>query len=152
MKRVLLLGMALLSLTMLIAGCEDTDHDTSPILPGQIAVLDVSFQPNPVAESATLDVFRYVATFLETNGVGVNMNYVRAETRRDDGTILSETDGDETWFRETFGTSYLPANGRLLANFRTETREGKRVNWVFKGVDDFGNSVETSEIIELIHN
>jgi len=132
-----------------LAGCE-TDVDTDPVLPGEMALLVISFSPDPVYESSNGE-FQFIVFIDEVNNVGATISLVELETLDEDGGILDEDDHDQDWVRRTFGSSYIEPYGRLVSRVTVQTYNGHRVNWILRGTDDRGNSFKYTQSVELIH-
>jgi hypothetical protein len=136
-------------LLLVFSGCE-AERETSPISPGQIAVLVISFQPSPVHETSHGD-FRYVVFVDEVNNVGATLTSIKLETLDEDGNVQDKDYKDQDWIRNTFGTTRIEPYGRLAASVELEAYGAHRESWVVRGVDDFGNYIEYSQSVELIH-
>lgn len=142
---VLLCGL-LLGLT----GC-DPEMRTNPILPGQISVFNVTFQPNPVYEGYN-STYRFTLFVDEVNGVGARIDSIKVEYIGDDGEVWRTENFDQLdVVYRLFGTSRIEAFGRLMASVQVEDCYFcERQNWLIRANDDFGNHVEYSGTIEFI--
>lgn len=141
---ILLLG----CMMVVLIGCE-ADRETSPILPGQIAVLVVSFTPDPVYENSNNE-YRYTVFVDEVNNVGVTLTSVKLETMSEDGSTQDTDYKEQDWIRSTFGTTRIEPYGRLAANVTLEAYGAERERWVLRGVDDLGNYIDNSGSVELV--
>ena len=142
--RGLLLGCLLVGL----AGCE-AHRDVSPILPGEQAVLVISFSPSPVYESSD-GRFHFLVFVDEVNNVGARMSSVKLENLDADGTIVDTDRHDEAWIRQTFGNSYIEPFGRLIGSVELEVYNSTRETWWLRGTDDNGYSFDYQGSVELI--
>lgn len=141
----ILLGCLLLGL----AGCE-SHRDVSPILPGEQAVLVISFSPSPVYESSD-SRFHFLVFVDEVNNVGARMSSVKLENLDKDGNIIDTDRHDEAWIQRTFGTSYIEPFGRLIGSVELEAPyNSTRETWRLRGTDDNGHSFDYQGSVELI--
>ncbi len=58
---------------------------------------------------------------------------------------------DQDWIQQTFGTTRIEPYGRLATSVELEAYGADRESWVLRGVDDYGNYIEYSQSVELIH-
>lgn len=141
---VVLLGCMLLGI-----GCEP-DLTTSPILPGEQAVLEIKFTPNPVYEGYG-NKYRFTVRIDEIYGVGARIGSIKIEHVSEEGYVLETEKYGEYDVVRTFGTSRIEAYGRLMANVELEDcYECKLESWLVRADDDRGNHVEYSGTVELI--
>jgi hypothetical protein len=134
-----------------LTGC-DPEMITNPILPGEISVLTITFQPNPVYEWYN-DRYRFTVFIDEVNGVGANIDSIKVEYIGDDGEVWKTKNYDriDVQYR-LFGTSRIEAFGRLMASVQIEDCHFcERQNWHVRADDDNGNHVEYSATVELIN-
>lgn len=144
-----LLGIVLIVLLIGLTGCE-SERGTDPILPGEKAVLVVSFSPSPVYETST-GKFKYIIFIDEVNDTGATITSVKLETVDGDGNVTDTDRHNEAWVRSTFGTSYIEPMGRLIANIELKAAyESERETWWLRGTDDEDNSFEYQGSVELI--
>lgn len=142
---VVLLGCMLLGI-----GCEP-ELDTSPILPGEKAVLEITFSPSPIYEGYGNE-YRFTVFIDERNGVGAEISSIKIEYIDDLGNVF-ETDnyGESKVAQEFFGTSRIEAYGRLMTSVDGLECPGcARTSWLVRADDDKGNHVEYSGTVELI--
>jgi hypothetical protein len=133
-----------------IAGCEP-ELETSPILPGEIAVLVLTFDPSPVFEGYGNE-YRFTVRIDEVNGVGARITSIKIEYLDATGNV-SETDNynENKVIRDFFGTSRIEAYGRLMTSVdELECPGCARTSWLVRADDDKGNHVEYSGTVELI--
>lgn len=148
-QRKKLLGILFISLIIGLTGCE-SDRSTDPILPGEEAVLVVSFSPSPVYENSDGD-FEYIIFIDEVNDTGATITSVKLETIDGDGNVTDTDRHDEAWVRNTFGTSYIRPMGRLMASIELDAAYGsERETWWVRGTDDEDNTFEYQGSVELI--
>ncbi|GAK55441.1 hypothetical protein U27_02275 [Candidatus Vecturithrix granuli] len=144
-----LLGIVLIAFLIGLTGCE-SDRSTDPILPGEKAVLVISFSSNPVYETSS-GKFKYIIFIDEVNDTGATITSVKLETVDGEGNVTDTDRHDEAWVRRTFGTSYIRPMGRLMANIELNAAYGsERETWWLRGTDDEGNSFEYQGSVELI--
>jgi len=141
--------MILCAMALTLTGC-DPDMYTNPILPGQTAVLRITFDPNPVYEGYN-STYTFVVYIDELNGVGANIGSIKIEYIGDDGSVW-DTD---TWgyydIVRTFGTDRIEATGRLMAYIKVEDCYFcDRQNWLVRADDDRGSHVEYSNAIQFL--
>jgi hypothetical protein len=134
-----------------ITGC-DPEMSTNPILPGQISVLNITFQPNPVYEGYN-DRYRFTVFIDEVNGVGARIDSIKVEYIGEDGDVQKTENFDQIDITyRLFGTSRIEAFGRLMASVQIEDCSFcERQNWLVRADDDNGNHVEYSASVELIN-
>ena len=131
-----------------LAGCE-IDRQTSPILPGEVSVLTITFSPSPVYEGYG-NKFRFTVFIDEVNGVGARITSMKIESVDSEGNVIDTDNYDENKVIRTFGTSYIKAYGRLITNVEVECYGCTRESWLVRAEDDQGNHVEYSQSVELI--
>lgn len=142
-------GIVLILLLIALTGCE-SDRSTDPILPGEKAVLVISFSPSPVYETST-GKFKYIIFIDEVNDTGATITSIKLETVDGDGNVTDTDRHDETWVRNTFGTSYIRSMGRLMANIELNAAyDSVRETWWLRGTDNKGNSFDYQGSVELI--
>ena len=140
----------LLCCMLLGIGCEP-ELDTSPILPGEKAVLVITFSPSPVHEGYE-SKYRFTAFIDEVNGVGARITSIKIEYIDDLGNVF-ETDnyGESRVAQDFFGTSRIEAYGRLMTSVEGLECSGcARTSWLVRADDDRGNHIEYSGTVELI--
>ena len=148
-KKILLLAVILSGYLMLMAGCEP-DLNTTPVLPGEIAVLVITFNPDPVYEGYG-NKYRFTVIIEEVNGVGARINSIKIEHVDSSGYVLTTESYDEYDVVQTFGTSQIEAYGRLMANVELEDCYNCALeSWLVRANDDRGNHVEYSGTVELV--
>jgi hypothetical protein len=134
----------------LLVSCEDTERTTTPILPGEIAVLAIEFTPERVQQSYG-DTYYFTVTIREVNGLGARLTSAKIERLDSSGTVYEKDDYGERWIaEETFGTSYLPAYSELRTSVSSKCYNCASEHWLIRGVDDKGNYVETSGVVEFL--
>ena len=139
----------MISCLFLLAGC-DTEEDTNPILPGQVAVLTIEFSPQTVYQGYS-DTFEYTIIVTEISGVGAWVTSAKAEVLDKNGDVLDTFNYDEDKIREdVFGTSYIEPNGKLFSQRKLECTSCVRENWRLRIEDDFGNRRDYTGTVELI--
>jgi len=139
----------LLSLVFGLVSCESS-RDVSPIEPDEITLLIITFQPSPVTESSD-GKYHFVVIVDEMNNVGATITSVKLESLDDDGDVVDVDRHNEEWVRDTFGSSYIKAYGRLAGSVVLKAASNSsRENWILRGTDDEGNSFEYSQSVELI--
>jgi len=134
---------------LLLTGCEEDDRDTSPILPGQVAVLQVTINPDPVYQGYE-DKYRYTVTVDETNGVGATITSMKIERIDGDGTSFDIDNYDEDDVANTFGSSYIPEYGQLATYVVHECYQCQYERWLLRYEDDFGNEREISATVTMM--
>lgn len=137
--------LSVLSLT----GCEDDDRDASPILPGQVAVLQITVDPDPVYQGYE-DKYRYTVTVDETNGVGATITSMKIERIDGNGTSFDSDNYDEEEVAEMFGTSYISPYGRLATYVTHECYQCEYERWLLRYEDDLGNEREKSATVTMM--
>ncbi|PID58859.1 hypothetical protein CSB45_02345 [candidate division KSB3 bacterium] len=140
----------LFCVVFLLFSCGDTERTTTPILPGEIAVLAIQFTPETVYQSYG-NTYYYTVTFGEINGVGVSLRSAKIETLDSEGSVLEKDDYDERWLAETFGTSYLSPYSEVRTSVSTVCSACTSEHWLIRGIDEQGNHVETSGVVTLIN-
>ncbi|MBD3309366.1 hypothetical protein GF339_23415 [candidate division KSB3 bacterium] len=148
LKHVRLLLLVFSLLMVGLTGCE-TDRETSPILPGETAVLVLNFVPSPVYESYGNE-YRFTVFIDEVNGVGATITSMKVESIDSEGNVIDTDNYDENRVVDTFGTSYIQAYGRLITSVEVECFGCARESWLVRAEDDEGNHVEYSQSVELI--
>ncbi|MDY0094336.1 MAG: hypothetical protein RBT80_16710 [Candidatus Vecturithrix sp.] len=145
-----LFGIVLMALLIMgLTGCE-SERNTDPILPGEKAILVISFSPDPVYETST-GKFKYIIFIDEVNDTGATITSIKLETIDENGNVTDTDRHNENWVRNTFGTSYIEPMGRLMANIELNAAYGSaRETWWLRGRDDEDNSFEFQGSIELI--
>jgi len=133
----------------LLVSCEDTERTTTPILPGEIAVLAIEFTPDIVYQSYN-DTYYFTVTAREVNGLGARLTSAKIERLDGDGNVFEKNDYDERWLVESFGTSYLASYSELRTSVSSKCYSCTSEHWLIRGTDDKGNYVETSGIVEFI--
>jgi hypothetical protein len=147
LSRILTVSLCCLLLSM--TGCE-SDLDTSPILPGETSVLQITFAPSPVYEGYGNE-YRFTVFIDEVNGVGARIGSIKIEHVSVEGSVLETVKYDEYDVVRTFGTSRIEAFGRLMTSVELEDCYGcTRESWLVRADDDRGNYVEYSQSVELI--
>jgi hypothetical protein len=139
----------LFSLAFLLVSCEDTERTTTPILPGEIAVLEIEFTPETVYQSYG-NTYYFTVTIREKNGLGVTLISAKIETLDSDGNVIEKDDYDQRWLADTFGTSYLPSYSELRSSVSSTCTRCASEHWLIRGTDDKGNYVETSKVVEFV--
>ena len=134
---------------LFLTGCEEDDRDTSPIMPGQVAVLQVTIDPDPVYQGYG-DTYRYTVTIDETNGVGATITSMKLERIDSEGTSFDADDYDEGDVAETFGSSYIAPYGRLATYVTHECYQCEYERWLMRYEDDLGNEREKSATVTMI--
>jgi hypothetical protein len=135
-------------LALMLAGC-DPDMYTNPILPGQSAVLDISFDPNPVYEGYS-NTYTFRVVIDEINGVGAELTSIKIEYIGDDGSVWETDNWDYYDIVRSFGTNRIEAMGRLMARVKVEDcYYCEQQNWLIRAEDDLGNHVEGSDLIQF---
>lgn len=133
---------------VVLASCE-AERETSPIFPGEVSVLVISFYPSPVHENSNGE-YRYTVFVDEVNNVGATLTSIKLETLDEDGNVLDKDYKDQDWIRRTFGSTHIDPYGRLASKVELEAFGAHRESWVLRGVDDLGNYIEYSQSVELI--
>jgi len=135
---------------VLVVGCEP-ELETSPILPGETAVLVITFSPSPVYEGYE-NKYRFTVFIDEVNGVGASITSIRIEYINDGGNVFETHNyGQSRVAQDFFGTSRIEAYGRLMTSVDALECYGcARTSWLVQAIDDRGNYVEYSETVELI--
>ncbi len=146
-RRLLLIASVLSVLSL--AGCEEDDRDTSPILPGQVAILQVTVDPDPVYQGYE-SKYRYTVTVDETNGVGATITSMKVERIDSDGLAFDRDDYDEGDVAQTFGSSYIPAYGQLATYVTHECYQCAKERWLLRYEDDLGNQREKSATVTML--
>ena len=141
--------LTLCSASLLLAGCDEDDRDTSPILPGQVAVLNVSFSPETVYQGYN-DTYRYIVTVDESNGVGATITSMKIERIDADGQSFDSDNYNEEGVARIFGTSYISSMGRLQSDVTHECYSCAQERWLLRFTDDFGNSREASGLVTFV--
>ncbi len=134
---------------LFLAGCEEDDRDTSPILPGQVAILQVTIDPDPVYQGYG-DKYRYTVTIDEKNGVGATITSMKIERIDSEGTSFDADDYDEAEVAATFGSSYISPYGRLATYVTHECYQCEYERWLLRYEDDLGNEREKSATVTMI--
>lgn len=134
---------------MALAGC-DSHRDVSPILPGEQAVLVLTFSPSPVYESSNGE-FEFIVFVDEVNNVGATLTSVKLENLDEDGEVVDTDNHDQAWIERTFGTSYIGPFGRIAGSIDLEAYNSARETWWLRGTDDNGNSFTYQGSVELIN-
>ena len=109
-----------LAVVLLLAGC-DPDMNTNPILPGQTAVLSITFESNPVYEGYN-DTYSFLVYIDERNGVGANIGSVKIEYIDDKGDVWETDNWNSNDVVRTFGTNRIdswPMSRSKIASFAT---------------------------------
>ncbi len=123
---------------------------TNPILPGQSAVFDISFDPNPVYEGYS-NTYSFKVIIDEINGVGAYIQSIKIEYIGDDGNVWRTDDWDYYDIVRNFGTHRIEAMGRLMTRVKVEDcYYCSRQNWLVRAEDDRGTHVEDSDNIEFL--
>jgi hypothetical protein len=136
-------------MALMLAGC-DPDMHTSPILPGQTAVLRISFDPNPIYEGYN-DTYTFMVFVDELNGVGANIGSIKIEYINDEGSVWETEQWGYYDIMRTFGTNRIEAFGQLMAHVKVEDCYFcDRQNWLMRADDDRGNRVEYSGTVEFL--
>lgn len=148
--KILRIFIVLLGCMLLGIGCEP-ELDTSPILPGEKAVLVITFSPSPVPEGYE-SKYRFTAFIDEVNGVGARITSIKIEYIDDIGSVFETHNyGESKVAQEFFGTSRIEAYGRLMASIDGLKCPGcARTSWLIRADDDRSNHVEYSGSVELI--
>jgi hypothetical protein len=141
---VILLGCLMLG----IIGCEP-EMKTSPILPGETAVLMLTFAPSPVYQGYG-NKYRFTVFIDEVNGVGAKITSMKVENIDSNGSVLNTDNYNENGVIQTFGTSRIEAFGRLMTNVELDCFGCERESWLVRADDDRGNHVEYSQSVKLI--
>ena len=142
-------GIVLICLLIGLTGCE-SERDTSPILPGEQAVLVISFSPSPVYESSDGE-FHFLVFIDEVNDVGATITSVKLENLDEDGNVVDTDRHDEAWIQQTFGSSYIEPYGRLIGSVELKAPyNSTRETWWLRGTDDNGYSFDYQGSVELI--
>ena len=149
-KRQKYVGMVIsLALVLSLTGCEP-DMSTNPILPGQTAVLSITFESNPVYEGYN-DTYTFLVYIDEKNGVGANIGSIKVEYIDDKGDVWETDKWDHNDVVRTFGTNRIEALGRLMAYVKVEDCFFcDRQNWLVRADDDMGTHVEYSGTIKFL--
>lgn len=142
------LAASLLSLALL-TGCEEDDRETSPILPGQVAVLQVTIDPDPVYQGYG-DKYNYTVTVDETNGVGATITSMKIERIDSDGASFDQDNYNESDVANMFGSSYISAYGQLATYVKHECYQCAQERWLLRYEDDLGNHREKSATVTMI--
>ncbi len=144
------LGLLILcGLALTLAGC-DPDMYTNPIMPGQSAVFDISFDPNPVYEGYS-NTYTFRVIIDEINGVGANIDSIKIEYIGDDGNVWRTDNWDYYDIVRNFGTDRIEAMGRMMTHVQVEDcYYCARQNWLVRADDDRGTHVEDSDNIEFL--
>ncbi len=147
--KIVRLFAVLLACIILSIGC-DPELATSPILPGQIAVFVITFEPIPVYEGYG-NKYRFTLRIDEINGVGARIGSIKIEHVNEKGYVFETNNYDTDDVIRTFGTARIEAYGRLMAKIELkDCYECKLESWLIRADDDQGNHVEYSGTVELI--
>lgn len=133
----------------LLTGCEEDERETSPILPGQVAILQVTINPDPVYQGYE-NKYRYTITVNETNGVGATITSMKVERINSEGTSFDSDDYDEGDVAETFGDSYIQPYGQLATYVVHECYQCEYERWLLRYEDDLGNKREMSATVTMM--
>jgi hypothetical protein len=144
----LLVVIAVTGLVLGLAGCE-SEMNTSPIMPGETAVLLISFSPSPVYEGYG-NTYTFTVFVDEVNGVGADLRSIKIENIDDEDTVIETDTYRSNEIIQTFGTTRIEAYGRLMTNVSLECYNCARQSWLIRADDDKGNYVEYSQSVELI--
>ena len=141
--------LVVLGLVLVLTGC-DPNMTTSPILPGQTAVLSITFEPNPVYEGYS-NTYSFLVYIDEVNSVGADIESIKIEYINNNGEVWKT----ETWgyydVVRAFGTNRIEALGRLMTYVRVDDCFFcDRLNWLVRADDDYGTHVEYSGVIQFI--
>lgn len=147
-QRTIVYRVLLCCIILLVVGCE-AERETTPILPGQISVLVITFSPSPVHENSNGD-YQYTILIDEVNDVGATLTSIKLETLDEDGNVQDKDYKDQNWIQDTFGTTRIEPLGRLASIIKLDAWGAERESWVLRGVDDLGNYIEYSQSVELI--
>ena len=142
---VILIGCIML----LLVACDTSDRQTTPILPGEIAVFNITFSPDPVYQGYS-NTYYFTVMIEEVNGVGARFTSMKVEDIDGSGNSIKKDDYGENGIIRTFGTSYIEAYGRVATEVALECYDCFAENWLVRAEDDKGNRVERSAVIELI--
>ena len=137
-------------LLFFLVSCEDTERTTTPILPGEIAVLAIEFTPDIVYQSYG-NTYYFTVTVSEVNGLGASLTSVKIESLDSEGNVLEKDDYDRRWLADSFGASYLSSYSELRTSVSSTCSNCASEHWLIRGVDDYGNYVETSGVVEFIN-
>ncbi len=137
------------SLLVFLSACDESTRRSSPILPGEIAILTVKFSPESVSQGYS-NRYEFTVTVREVNGVGARLASIKVEDFDEDGIQLKKDDYAEWGIINTFGTSYIEPFGTLNSRITLECRNCARENWLVRADDNKGNHVEGSGWVELI--
>jgi len=144
-------GIVLLGGMMLgLAGC-DPEMEANPILPGQVAYLEVTFSPNPIIEGYN-DRTLVTLSIEEKNGVGGWIRSIKFEYMDDDGYVVETENWNEYEVQQAFGTSRFESFGYPL---RTQLRIDDcyfcdKLNCLVRIADDQGNYPEYSGNLVIV--
>ncbi len=133
----------------LLVSCESNERTTTPILPGEIAVLAIEFTPETVYQSYS-DTYYFTVTAREVNDLGVRLTSVKIERLDSSGNVFEKSDYNERWIAESFGTSYLASYSELRTSVSSRCYSCVSEHWLIRGIDDKDNYVETSGVVEFI--
>jgi len=133
----------------LLVSCEDNERTTTPILPGEIAVLAIEFNPETVYQGYS-DTYSFTVTAKEVNGLGARLTSMKIERLDSEGVVIEKKDYNESWIADSFGTAYLPSYSELRTSVSSRCSTCVSEHWVLRGYDDKDNYVETSGVVEFI--
>ncbi|PIE33370.1 hypothetical protein CSA56_11865 [candidate division KSB3 bacterium] len=139
----------LLCLIVALTACEENTRQSTPILPGEIAVLTFDFDPDPVTQGYGNE-FEFLVTLREVNGVGARLTSMKIEDFDNFEISRKKRDYDEQGIIDQFGTSYIEQFGTLRTRSNHTCSYCVKQTWRIRAEDDQGNHVEGTGTVELI--
>lgn len=141
--------MLLCAMALMLAGCEPEMY-TTPLIPGQIALLTITFNPDPAPEGYG-DTCTFVAFIDEVNGVGATIDSIKIEYVNDAGIVFKTDNWGYYQIMGAFGTNRIEAFGRMRGQMGVDNCSScDRQYWLVRADDDYGNHVEYTGTIQFL--
>ncbi|MBA7587789.1 hypothetical protein ES708_29830 [subsurface metagenome] len=117
----------------------------------EMAIVEITFEPNPVPYDSEFEGWRFSLIFTETGGVGVTLSQVRLDSFDQEDRLIYTT----IWYEEDFppwwGSDYLGAYSEFdMGEFWQRDPMMSHTIITVNGIDDLGNFIEATGRVDFL--